>query len=89
MPDIVALDETKLFLRVDHDEEDTIIATMIAAATDAVRDVAESWIGTGDAPARLKMAVLTRVAIMFDDRASVAPSAGEDRLLLPLRTLEL
>lgn len=89
MPDIVTLDETKLFLRVDHDEEDTIIVTMIKAATEAVRDVAEGWDGVGLAPARLKMAVLTRVAIMFDDRASVAPGAGEDRLLLPLRAMEL
>lgn len=89
MPNIVTLPETKLFIRVDHDDEDAILETMIAAATDAVRDVAQEWDGTGEAPARLKMAVLSRVAIMFDTRGSVEPGAGEDRLLLPLRTVEL
>lgn len=89
MPDIVTLPETKLFLRVDHDDEDSIIDMMIAAATDAVRDVAQEWDGAGDAPARVKMAVLSRVATMFDNRTSVAAGAGEDRLLLPFRSLEL
>lgn len=89
MADIVTLEEAKLFLRVIENDEDDTIDIMIAAATEAVRDIAEEWDGEGEAPARLKMAVLTRVAVMFDNRASVEAGAGEDRLLLPLRKLDL
>ncbi|WP_163000327.1 head-tail connector protein [Sphingobium yanoikuyae] len=89
MPNIVTLAEAKLFIRVLDDDEDTTIETMIAAATDAVCDVAQAWDGTGEPPARLKLAILSRVAIMFDTRNSLEPGIGEDRLLLPLRTVEL
>lgn len=89
MPEIVTLAETKLFLRLDHDDEDTIIATMIEAAADAVRDGAAGWDGEGETPARIKMAVLTRVAVMFDNRSSLEAGTGEDRLLQPLRTMDL
>jgi len=89
MPNIVTLAEAKLFIRVDDGDEDMTIETMIAAATEAVCDVAQAWDGAGEPPARLKLAVLSRVAIMFDTRNSVEPGNGEDRLLLPLRTVDL
>src|SRR3546814_2833575 len=39
MADLVTLNEAKLYLRVDGDDEDDTIALLIAAASDAVRDV--------------------------------------------------
>lgn len=86
---LVTLSEARAFLRVDHYDDDTTIVLLIAAASDAVRDVATDWDGEGAVPDRLKVAVLSRVAITYDERTSVEPGAGEVGMLTPLRTLEV
>lgn len=87
MTEIVTLAEAKLYLRVTSTAEDGTIALLIASATESVREAADAWDGSGEAPARLKLAVLSRVAIAYDDRGSVAAGAGEDRLIAPLREI--
>lgn len=87
MTDLVTLTEAKAFLRVSGSDEDDTIALLITAASDAVTTIADEWDGTGDVPARLKLAVLTRVAIVFDNRESVRPGDGEERLVSPFKTL--
>lgn len=87
MADLVTLSEAKSFLRVDSDSEDGTIELLITAASDAVTSLADDWDGEGDVPARLKLAVLSRVAIAFDNRESVRPGDGEDRLVSPFREL--
>ena len=89
MADLVTLIEAKAFLRVDFDDDDTTIALLIAAASDAVRDVASDWDGAGDVPDRIKLAVLTRIANAYDRRTSVEAGAGELGMLTPLRVLEV
>lgn len=89
MADIVTLSEAKLYLRVGHSDEDTTIALLISAASDAVRDVATGWDGEGEAPDRIKLAVLARVQVAFDNRGSVEAGTGELPMLQPFRTLEV
>jgi hypothetical protein len=89
MADLVTLSETKAYLRVDHSDDDTTIALLIAAASDAVRDVATDWDSEGDLPGRLNVAALSRVAITHHERTSVQPGSGEFRMFRPLRTLEV
>jgi len=87
MTDLVTLEEAKAYIRVREDHEDEKIALMIAAASEAVLDIVTGWDRTGEVPARIKLAVLQRVCVMFDSHTSSAPGDGEDRLLLPLRKL--
>lgn len=87
MADLVTLEETKLFLRVTHPMEDTMIATLIGAASEAVLTLADGWDGVGEVPARLKLAVLGRVAVAFEDRTDVRAAIGEDRLIGPYRSM--
>lgn len=89
MADLVTLKETKEFLRILHDEEDATIGTLIASATESVLEIADGAPVPVPVPARMKAAVLTRVAIMFDERDSVRPGDGEDRLLSPFRRIEV
>lgn len=89
MTDLVTLTEAKAFLRVSGSDEDDTIAILITAASDAVADIADDWDGTGTVPARLKMAVLTRIAVTFDQRDSLRPGDGEDRLIGPYRALDV
>lgn len=89
MPDIVTLEEAKLWTRVTGTDEDATFAILIAAATEAVADMADQWDGTGEAPARLKLAVLHRVAMGFHDREVLTPAANEGRLIGPLHSITL
>lgn len=91
MPELATLEEAKMLLRVDHPFEDDLIRLMIAAASEAVRDVATDWDGESPVPDRIKLAVLARVANMFnrDHRNDLRPSMGELPLLTPLRKLEV
>ena len=89
MADLVTLCEAKAYLRVNYPDDDITIALLISAASDAVRDVATDWDGEGAVPDRLKVAVLSRVAITYDERTNVEPAAGELGLLTPLRSLEV
>lgn len=89
MTDIVTLTEAKQFLRVTHDGDDAIIALMIAAASDAVGEYADAYVAIGEAPPRLKLAVLARVAASYDNREQVPEPKGERALIQPMRVLDL
>lgn len=89
MADIVTLAEAKAWLRVSGDDENDTIALLISAASDAVGDLADLWDGTGEVPARLKLAVLSRIAIAFDGRTDVRAALGEERLVSPLHSINI
>ena len=89
MTGIVTLAETKEFLRVLGNSEDATIAMLIEAATEAVLEYANAYDPSQPAPARLKAAVLARVAITFDDRERLEAGTGESRMLRPFRQFDL
>ncbi len=88
MADLVTLDEAKVFIRVDHSDDDAMIAQMVSASSEAVLDIATGWDGEGDVPDRMKLAVLARVGQLYD-RMSLEGGKGELTFLTPLRTLEV
>lgn len=89
MADLVTLSEAKEYIRVESEDDDGTITTLIEAASDAVADYADAWDGTGDVPARIKLAVLARVAAAYDNRETLSEAKGEHTLVLPYRTLDL
>ena len=86
---LVTLAEAKDHMRVLYNDQDTIIMTYIQAASDAVRDTVDEWDELDDVPARIKLAVLARVAAQFLNREEIPEAKGELPMLTPLRTLEL
>src|SRR5690606_37477552 len=65
------LNEVKQWLRVDHDDEDTILQSMIAAAEEYLRSALPSWIDPAkNQPA--KMLILSLVADMYENRDTIA-----------------
>lgn len=88
MTELVTLAEAKLWLRYEAPDEDTTIAILIGAASEAVLAQADGWDGTGNVPDRLKLACLSRIAIAFDERDRIEGGKGEDRLLQPYRVLD-
>ncbi|OQW45372.1 MAG: hypothetical protein A4S16_13540 [Proteobacteria bacterium SG_bin6] len=88
MSALVSLGETKDFLALIGDDWDAMLITLIESASDTVREYATAWNGTGDVPARIKVAVLTLVAAQFETREKV-PDAFIERLVRPYRSLDL
>lgn len=68
---MLTLIETKAHLRVDHDDEDTLITGLIAAATAATGDYIGATTALDDtAPAPIKAATLLLVGDLYSNRES-------------------
>ena len=89
MTDLVTLTEAKDYLRVTDTRDDDTLAILIAAASDHVRDVADRWDGTGEIPARLKLAALARIAETFENREQMPEAKNELRTLYALRGIAI
>lgn len=95
IPPLLTLAEAKLHIRVDHDAEDALIASLIGAATAAVADYlsmdAEDI--DGNAPAPVKAAALLLVADLYANREAqterpLSENPAYRRLLNPYRLME-
>lgn len=95
---MISLEEAKLHLRVDHDDEDAAIHSMIATALMATMDYlnweAKSLLGGGYVPAPIKAAVLLQVGDLYENRErqgdrQLYSNATYERLLNPYRVMEV
>lgn len=87
---ILNLDETKLWLRVDHEFDDNLIEALIADATDLVEtrlrrpvvsdDEAAVCSAVNEIPAAIKLAALGIVALKYENRSATSQEVS-DRLL--------
>lgn len=96
MTELVTLDAAKDYLRVTEPDEDALIQSLVLAASEAVREVADKWDGTGDIPERLRLATLMLIADWFDMREASNPAFmaatmpnGVRWLVEPFRRLEV
>lgn len=86
---IPTLSEAKDFLRVDIDDDDTLIQTLIYAAAESVADFLD---GPLPEVAAVKAAILLRVASLYEHRTETVERPLSDnpvfeRLLWPYREL--
>lgn len=66
---VVALEEVKLYLRLDSDEEDTLITNFIFTAEELCQDILRYPLSEFDEiPAAVRQAVLYCVANMYEKR---------------------
>lgn len=80
MPMPFPLEEVKLWLRVDHDEEDTILQSIIAAAEEYLRSSLPSWIDPAKNPPA-KILALVIIADLYENRGTVSEIRHQAQLL--------
>jgi uncharacterized phage protein (predicted DNA packaging) len=89
---MLTLTETKLHLRVDHDEEDTLIEALMSAATTTTANYLGLPVDqmTTTVPSPIKSAALLMVADLFENRTAqverpLYQNAAYERLLSTYR----
>jgi uncharacterized phage protein (predicted DNA packaging) len=89
MAEPVSLDEAKLFLRVSHDAEDTLITTLIAAAKTRLEGVVGLTLDDVS-PAPLRLSLLYLVAQAYQNRGEAATDLETlEAWLSPYREMRL
>lgn len=89
MADPVSLDEAKLFLRVTHTQEDSLIATFISAAQTRLEGITGLTLDD-TSPAPLRLSLLYLVAQAYSNRGAVVDDLDAvEAWLSPYRTVSL
>ncbi len=91
------IEQAKLHLRVDHDDEDDLIERMIEVATQSVADYLDMAREDFDLlamPAPVEAAILLRVGDLYENREAQSPQLLYDnrtfiRLLAPYRVVSV
>ncbi|MGQ2971832.1 head-tail connector protein [Brevundimonas mediterranea] len=87
MTPIMTLDEAKAFLRFDSDDEDTLISSLMATATETAMAHADGLAEDDEAPESVKTAALLLMAHWFENREAV--NIGNITTMVPLGALWL
>lgn len=92
----VTVEQAKQYLRVDHDEDDDLIESLIIAAREWAETYTEkTWLDNEETPVRVKQAILMLVADMYENREAqiigqtVRDNPTVERLLFPIRQVGL
>jgi hypothetical protein len=89
MPDPVSLTEAKLFLRVTHTEEDSLIATLLDAAQLRLEGIT-GLILTDTSPAPLRLCLLYLLAQSYTHRGeTIIDDTALNAWLSPYRTVRI
>lgn len=96
MSEPVTLEEAKEWMRVTHDDEDSLIQGLIVAAREYCETYTEQvFLDNEETPTRVKKAILILAADMYENREAqiigqtVAQNPTVERLLHPIRALGL
>ena len=74
---IITLAEAKAFLRVEHDDEDSVIAQLAATASESALAHADGLEDGASVPESVRTAALIHLARMFENRLDESqPSAS-------------
>jgi uncharacterized phage protein (predicted DNA packaging) len=91
---MITLAAAKLYCRIDHNEDDTVLERMIAAASEHFASIGVDVTLEPQRPS-LQQAILMLVAHWYDNREAVsdvktfAVEIGVDRLIQPYREVSL
>ena len=76
---MLTLQETKVFLRVDGDEDDTLISSLIITAQVLTEDILRRPLSEfGELPDPIKQAMLIIVGTLYEERQVSKDKAGVD-----------
>ncbi len=89
---MVKLDDVKLFLRVDHNDEDAVLETMIDSAKAAALDYLNWDQEKAEPPSPVISAILIMVGDLYENRnrqddRQLYENRTYERLLSPYRTM--
>ena len=76
---MLTLQETKVFLRVDGDEDDTLISSLIITAQVLTEDILRRPLSEfGELPDPIKQAMLIIIGTLYEERQVSKDKAGVD-----------
>ena len=76
---MLTLQETKVFLRVDGDEDDTLISSLIITAQVLTEDILRRALSEfGELPDPIKQAMLIIIGTLYEERQVSKDKAGVD-----------
>lgn len=74
---MLTLSETKLYLRIDGDDEDTLVSSLIEMAKELVEDILRKKLTEfEEVPETVRHAVLLTVATLYEQRQVTSGSDG-------------
>lgn len=90
MAELVTLADVKSFLRIDHAEQDLLLTSLAATATEHALELANGLDVTSSdpVPERVRTAILIHVLALFDNPEASAPPKAAEALLHPFRKFE-